>query len=461
MFAITKNPVTVGYVARAVVAVAAIPVVYTGFNDQPSGQISLTETSAGYFAADPTSPSNTFGVCLASTSDNFTRLPMAIVTSGDLKLAAGSPIAPATQAMGTYTSDSSCVYWTVYTTSTVASTIQIRGTDAANAILPDGANNGPRLSIANGAQIGYVQADVRAGFSSGITPVDFGRFTIAVRANKNEPVVAALSQPTLAAGTAKGKLGDITISETQAGQFKQNETICLDLAALNLPSNYPFQARFVYSNVNDRPVVTTNTASGLLAQIWELDSEYVCIQVTQQAIGTLGTITLSNLNVSIPADAAAGPINVRASGGMGTYGNDSKAPSYSGGMLFDQTVTAGKIGVKPAVAISSDSALGLIPNQGAWSTATKVQKLNKYVTWRFTAGSALAGKLVQIQVAAKNSSGGWGLFGTLTSAMVDSSGVAYFQWRQKTPAWLSVRAYYPGDISLAESWSPARQARWR
>ena len=43
------------------------------------------------------------------------------------------------------------------------------------------------------------------------------------------------------------------------------------------------------------------------------------------------------------------PDHVRASGGMGTYGNDSKAPSYSGGMLFDQTVTAGKVGVKPAV----------------------------------------------------------------------------------------------------------------
>ncbi len=45
---------------------------------------------------------------------------------------------------------------------------------------------------------------------------------------------------------------------------------------------------------------------------------------------------------------------------------------------------------------------------------------------------ALAGKLVQIQVAAKNSNGGWGPFIALTSRLFDASGTAYFQWRQTT-----------------------------
>ncbi len=173
--------------------------------------------------------------------------------------------------------------------------------------------------------------------------------------------------------------------------------------------------------------------------------------VLQQSTNGTGKLVADNINLITLADAASGPVlfNVWGLGGSPTV------------VQFQAQVSNAKIGVKPAVAIASDSALGLMPNQGPWTTATKVQKLKGYVTWRFTAGSALAGKLVQIQVAAKNSSGGWGAFGTLTSALVDSSGVAYFQWRQATPAWLSARAYFPGDISLAESWSPARQARWR
>ena len=127
---------------------------------------------------------------------------------------------------------------------------------------------------------------------------------------------------------------------------------------------------------------------------------------------------------------------------------------------FQAQVSNAKIGVKPAIAINATSALGLMPNQGPWSTATKVAAANKYITWRFQGGSALAGKTVDIYVAVKNSNGGWGPFVKLTSRLADASGTAYFQWRS-TGQWVSVRAMFPGDSNYAESWSAARQGRWK
>ena len=56
-----------------------------------------------------------------------------------------------------------------------------------------------------------------------------------------------------------------------------------------------------------------------------------------------------------------------------------------------------------------------MPNQGPWSTSTKVAAANKYITWRFQGGSAFAGKTADIYVAVKNSNGGWGPFVKLTS----------------------------------------------
>ena len=161
-------------------------------------------------------------------------------------------------------------------------------------------------------------------------------------------------------------------------------------------------------------------------------------------------MVVDNINLITLADASNGPVLFNVCG----YGD---SPTM---VQFQAQVSNAKIGVKAAIAISSTSALGLMPNQGAWSTSTKVAAANKYITWRFQGGAALAGKLVQIQVAAKNSNGGWGPFVTLTSRLSDSSGTAYFHWRT-TGQWLSVRAYYPGDISVAESWSPARQGRWK
>ena len=81
-------------------------------------------------------------------------------------------------------------------------------------------------------------------------------------------------------------------------------------------------------------------------------------------------------------------------------------------------------------------------------------KLGKYVTWKFSGGSALVGKSVQIWVATKNSAGKWSAFKHLTARTVDTSGNAYFWWRTSSKAWISVRAGYLTTLSVAT------QARW-
>ena len=117
------------------------------------------------------------------------------------------------------------------------------------------------------------------------------------------------------------------------------------------------------------------------------------------------------------------------------------------------------IGVKPTIKISALSALGVPPNQGPASTSTKVAAANKFITWRFAGGSALAGKTVRIYVATRNSAGGYGPFVNLTGRVADANGNAFFSWRA-TKTWVSVRAYFAGDNTYAASWSPVTQGRW-
>jgi hypothetical protein len=169
----------------------------------------------------------------------------------------------------------------------------------------------------------------------------------------------------------------------------------------------------------------------------------------QQSTAGTGKLVVDNINLITLADAFNGPVLFNVFG----YGD------WPTVVEFQAQVSNAKIGAKAAIAISADSALGLMPNQGPWSTSTKVAAANKYITWRFLGGSALAGKTVDIYVATKNSAGGWGSFVKQTSRLADASGNAYFQWRS-TGKWVSVRAYLPGDTSVAESWSPARQGRW-
>jgi len=442
---VTDN--VVATVSRVIIGVGATPTIYINENDQPSGQLTLTESVAGQFkdAADVVGQ-NWFGLCQL-TGETYTRAPWAVVTAGDLKLRSGA--AAATTVIGTLFSGPggiSCVKWQVWSKSTVASTIELRGSDAAGVVLPSGATNGPRLSVPGTLAPGSTQTQINVGTEAqvNLNTVKQTIATNAVRAFRNQPVVAAVSVPIVPKGSTNSLLGCLTITETQAGQFKALENITVTI----LPRSslgVAFQARqdiFVKQGVTaDLPVITTNTASGLLtgsATVINANTAFT-FQVTQQATGTLGVITICNIHVISLADALNGAILVRVT-------------STTAGQAIDQTVSNGTIG--NPVAGKAASRLG-VTQVGAFTNATKVAKTGKYITFRFDFGTAAAGGRVEIWGATKTGND-WTAFTKVTARTANASGVVYYYIRQNSATWKSYRGYW----AAGGTWTPARQGRW-
>ncbi len=107
-----------------------------------------------------------------------------------------------------------------------------------------------------------------------------------------------------------------------------------------------------------------------------------------------------------------------------------------------------------AVTGTNGSHLGL-SQSGSFSTATKIQALNGYVTWKLSFGAAAAGQSAGIWIATKNSAGVWSSFTKLTGRTVDSAGDAYFHYRSASTRWISIRG------AVGSTFTPATQARWR
>jgi hypothetical protein len=443
---ITAN--TIAFVSRVVVGTAAQPTIYINENDQSSGQISLTESAAGFFT-DGTGSNNAFGLCI-TTGESFTRAPYAVVTSGNLLLLSG--LVGATSVRGTLYSvgGNSCARWTVYTASTTASTIEIRGSDAADAVLPSGANNGPRLSVPGGLTPGSTQANILIGTQAAVAAGTAVTSVVsnAVRAYRSDIVVAAVSQPIIVKG-ATSKAGDITITETLAGQFKPGETICVDIQA-RAGNFYVQDTFFNTSSTNMTPVVQTNAAAtGLLVGGVTVNSgcgfadnrAAFTFTITQQAFGpTPGVITLSNMWMTTTADAPNGPVSVRVFRSNGI------------GVDFGAFVSNAVIG--NPVAGTAATRLG-VTQVGAFTIATKIPAVGKYVTYRLDFGVAAAGQAVQIWGATKTGND-WSAFTVVTTRIANASGVVYYYIRQNSATWKSYRGYWVGG----GAWTPARQARW-
>jgi hypothetical protein len=434
-------------VGRVLVGVSAQPTIYINENDQQSGMIVLTETAAGVLT--DTVGANYFGLCLTdSENTSFTRAPWAVVTVGDLKIRSG--VVGATTVQGTIVpgTDNQCVSWIVFTDSTVASVIEIRGSDAANVVLPSGATNGPRFSVQADAIPGNVlvrvlngsQADVENGDDS--TAALVTTVTNAIRAFRNQPVVAAVNQAVLAAGTTNGILGNITITETQAGQFKATDTCEITILPAASPAGDNQVVRFVGGLTANVPIVTTNVASGLLVGSvfnFTANDDDFSFSVTQQAVGSLGVITISNMHVSVLGDAQPQVVQVRV---------DCDGP----GVDINQVVSPARIG--NPVAGTAATRLG-VTQVGAFTTSTKVQTVGKYVTYRLDFGIAAAGQAVQIWGATKTGND-WSGFSVITTRTANASGVVYYYIRQNAATWKS----YRGKWVSANSFTPARQARW-
>gem|GEM_PF-5842915 len=449
---------TVANVSRVIVGVAAQPLIYINYNDQPSGQISLTEAAPGFFTdGGITTAANVLGLCLL-TGETFTRAPWAVVTTGNLLLRNG--LVGGTSVQGTLFSGPggvSCAKWTVYLSSTTVSTIEIRGSDASNVVLPSGAQNGPRLSVPGNLTPGTTQANVIVGTDAQVIANGAGGGSVtlvsnATRAFKSGVVVTALSQPTIPRGSTNSLAGNIKISETLAGQFKANERICVEVQP-RASNNFIQDTFFQQANTNDLPIVTTNVATTGLLVSGVTPSAATCtgssftdnrarfsFLVTQQAIGSLGEITISNIHMATTADAPVGPVLVRV---VGT----------TSGVAFEAFISNAKIGATNVLGIAA-TRLG-VTRLGSFTVSTKVAKVGKYVSYRFDFGVGAAGQIVQIWGATK-SGNDWSSFSSVTTRRTNASGVVYYFIRQNSPMWKSYRAFYEGG----GSWTPARQARW-
>jgi hypothetical protein len=442
-------------VGRVIVGIGATPTVYIGENNQASGLITLTESGAGFFT-DGSGLNNVFGLCLV-TDEQFTLAPWAIVTgpaTGALRLREGAVASPDNIVLGTLTtnaSGSSCAYWTVWTAGTAASTIEIRATDPAapTAPLASGPTAGPRLSVGgtgDDLNPGTTQAGIYFGTLASITggadSAANSLVVFAVRAFRSGVVVAALSQPTIPRGSSGAAAGNLTITETLAGQLKAGQDICVEiLPRTNQPS---IQDTLLLTAVqNQLPIVSTNLASGLaVGPVTVSGIDTFCFSVTQQAIGTLGVITISNISYITVADAINGAVLVRVSG-----------DTDNGATPFEAVVSNAKIG--SAVAGTAASRLG-VTQTGSFTTATKVQVRGRYVTFRFDFGVAAAGQRVEIWAATKTGND-WSGFAKVTARIANASGVVYYYIRQNATTWKSYRAFWAGG----GVYTPARQARWR
>ena len=393
-------------------------------------------------------------VCLDSGWETFTRAPFAVVTASNLKLLNTSTLLGTTSLAGVLNGARDCATWTVYSASTdVPASIDIRGSGTDGSVLATGALNGVRINVETGAPIGTVNLDVAAG--SATSQTQFALLPIAVRAFRSSVIVTALSQPFIPAGTADSLGGDIAITETLTGQFRNPGWVCVSI--LPRASNHTIQDTFLKTaNTNDRPVIVATPGSGLVVGPVSIGcdrDESTATNVTnsfqftilQQAFApNLGKITISNIHFITVADAPLGPVLVSV------FGNTGGGP----GTEFQTIVSNAKIGTAAVGAGTATTRLG-VTQIGAFTTATKIAKLGKYVTYRFDFGVAAAGQAVKVWGATKTGND-WSAFTAVTTRTANASGVVYYSIRQASATWKSYRAMWAGG----NAWTPARQARW-
>jgi hypothetical protein len=443
--------------ARPVTATSTSTNVYIGETNQAAGTISIVENSAGTFT-DGTGSYNTFETCL-TTGEAFSSAPSATVTVGNLSLRSGlAAVLPGTAVVGTpftsNTGNSQCYYWTVWSASTVASTITISGIN---------------VDVPSTLATGNTNVAVSIGSVSSMTLSNAIILTIATRLFRHQVAVTALSQPVIPAGALAAAVGNIQIAETGYGQLKANEVICVGvlprttnglrtqdtfIAAMNTASLPTLLGAngIVVNNVT-MGACDNNTYNYLYTGLSPAPQGYARtfgFTIAQQSLTSNGMVTIGNLLFSTTADAPTGPVSVAVWGVGG-------APTS---LQFEATVSNARIGVAPKLNIAANSALGLNPTSGYTMKTPKYQAVGKYVTWKFTGGPALAGQRVNVLVA-KHINGAWGGPVYYKSAWADANGIVTFAWTSKTAAAINVRVQWPGTIAYAVSTSKALGAYYK
>jgi hypothetical protein len=234
-----------------------------------------------------------------------------------------------------------------------------------------------------------------------------------------------------------------------------------------IPRLYPVDtySRVLHPNATGTALVTQNALDcGYGCRVTDWNGTWFALHDPRAGLGMIVRHESSTYPVALWVDADSGSVTTATSvallqppgGFTGTvvdrqtlclYDSSTWIPSLA---LPAGCAAAWKDGVTVAA-----SKVGLASAPGAYTTATKLAPLGKTVTWQARLGSAAAGKVIGVWVAARNADGTWGRYVRRTARIADAAGVVTYSWRQTTPKWLSVR------FELDTTLSTAAQARWR
>jgi len=301
--------------------------------------ITITETGAGIWKTG-----QVIGVCFvdgpddaAADEDTFYTAggstPWATVTSGNVKLAGNVSTLKGTMATAAAVNASSetsvdedvnnqCVYWSVYSSSTTASTIVINGSNAAN---DAAASTGPVVNTAS--RSGTASAVITGGGALDSALV-LNRSVLFTRVNAALYNVSLSSVPsTIAVASSAQSLPDVSITEGAKGYFAAG-TITVDLSdSANADTTGGSFAATVGANA---PVVTQTGASNIVWDYAITDGNTVTITVRTASSDAPATFKISNVKINTVATKSGGVAPASSDFFYEVSGAGMNSQSYSG-----------------------------------------------------------------------------------------------------------------------------------
>ncbi|MCJ7797559.1 MAG: hypothetical protein MUQ56_12490, partial [Thermoleophilia bacterium] len=449
------------------------------------GTVAIREGAAGILGS--TASHNVLGACYLSPV-GFTRAPWLVVTAGDLKLRTPSdPMVAGTAAAagvgvkgqivpGWLNNQFQCVLWIVWSKSTVASTLEIRGSDATGAMLGAGAAHGPQINVEPWASPGRVRMEMRFG-SWQAAGTEFFQVVNAIKVFKSNPVVVAVSNPEIMRGLAAQTAGNVTITEADTHQFTNDEHIIFTVVPANqrdiLPSVY-------FETNRDVPVISTNAAStGLIAHFDGFaNSTQFAIGIDQRAFVPVvgawvpGVITASSMHYTTTTDAAYGNVMLKVCTGDWTEIEEGPFTREYHGWLcdaewdraddsgpyaeFSHTISNAHVvstGLFPSMSVAAGYKFRETSPYKTFGTLVVTK--GTYITNKVYIGPQFQGKAIEFW----QRNGKTGTWVKRTTGRVDGKGYAY--WSTIPPMlsgtgfarYVYYRAYFAGTSEVAAAYS--------
>ncbi len=303
--------------------------------------ITISESAAGVWKAG-----QIVGVCFAdgptdgtADEDSFYtaggNTPWGTVTSGNLKLAgnvttlkgtidSSDDVAAASQGLDEAdgTTANQCVYWTVFSTSTTASTITINGSNAANT---GAATTGPVINTTSRIGVGTVVVVGGGALGSALALNRAGIYSRTAAALYNVSLSSVPS--TIAVASSAQSLPDVSITEGAKGYFAAG-AITVDLSdSANADSTGGSFSATVGANA---PVVTQTGASNIVWDYAITDGNTITITVRTVSSDAPATFKISNVKINTVATKSGGVAPASSDFFYEVGGAGMNSQSYSG-----------------------------------------------------------------------------------------------------------------------------------